>query len=278
RVGAAHVSLAGQKFTVNGIDARVQGISAGGEISFHPGAQRPYRLHLSTPELDAGALEALLAPALEPKPGFLQRTLHIGHPVPPHWLDDWRAEGVVEAGTLTVDGLEFKKARAGFTWDGPEMAMRPVSAAFENGALTGALAISVSGAAPRYRFSGKVEGLHWRGGKAAIEGVAEASGAGEALLKSLRMKGTLRGESLDLLDNKEVRSLEARAEVSWRSGTPEYRFTDLLVHFPREIVKGSGGSAKAGVLEFTLNGENTRYQVRGGANPLKLELTSERRD
>ncbi len=276
RVSSAHVSLAGAKFTVSAIDARVQGISAGGEISFHPGMQRPYRLHLSTPDLDAGALEALLAPALQPKPGFLQRTLHIGHPAPPHWLDDWRAEGVIEAGTLTVNGLEFKKARAGFTWDGAELAMKPVSAAFENGALAGALAISVSGAAPRYRFSGRVENMHWRAGKVAIEGVAEASGAGEALLKSLRMKGTLRGESLDLLADKEVRSLEARGEVDWRGGAPEYHFTDLLVRFPRENVKGSGGTAKAGTLEFTLNGESARYHVRGAASPLKLELTPER--
>jgi len=95
-------------------------------------------------------------------------------------------------------------------------------------------------------------------------------------LKSLRMKGTLRGESLDLLPDKEVRSLEARGEVNWRGGGPEYRLTDVLVRFPRENLKGSGGTAKAGTLEFTLNGESARYHVRGGANPLKLELTPER--
>jgi hypothetical protein len=92
----------------------------------------------------------------------------------------------------------------------------------------------------------------------------------------LRFKGGWRGESLALLDDKEVRTISARCEAHWRTGAPEFRFTDLLVRFPREEVKGSGGSTQDGKLKFDLSGDDARYQVRGDLSPLKLELVSER--
>jgi AsmA protein len=275
-VGAAHVSVAGAKFGLSQIDARIGGIELVGQVAFQPGAERRYRMHLAAPRVDAGQLEALLAPALRRPQGFLQRTLHLGRPAPPPWLEDWRAEGVIEAATLTVDRLTFQNARFGFAWDGAQLEAKSVSASFENGALSGALSIGLGEAAPRYRFSGRVEDIRWRGGTSTVEGVAEASGTGAALLGSLRLKGSWRGESLALLAEKDVRALSARCEAHWRGGAPEFRFTDLLVRFPHEEVKGHGGSTQEGKLKFDLSGDGTRYQVRGDPSPLKLELVSER--
>jgi hypothetical protein len=275
-VSAAHVAVAGGRFTLSQIDAQVGEIELGGQVAYQPGAERPYRLHLAAPLIDAGQLEALLAPAFHRQQGFLQRTLHLGRPAPPLWPDDWRAEGVIEAATLAVDRLTFQNARFGFAWDGAQLEAKSVSASFENGALSGALSIGMGEAAPRYKFSGRVENIRWRGGKSTVEGVAEASGTGAALLRSLRFKGGWHGESLALLDDKDVRAISARCEAHWRNGAPEFRFTDLLVRFPREEVKGSGGSTREGQLKFDLSGDGTRYQVRGDLSPLKLELVSER--
>jgi hypothetical protein len=269
-VSAAHVSVAGAQFTLSRIDAQVGEIGLGGDLAFQPGAKRPYRLHLSTPLVDAGELETLLSPAFHRQQGFLQRTLHLGRSALPLWLDDWRAEGVVKADALMMNHVAFQKARIGFTWDGAEIEAKSVEAVLENGALSGALTISLSEAAPRYRFSGHVEDLRWRGGKATIEGAAEATGTGAALLKSLRLKGTLRGESLALLADKDLRALSARCEANWRGGTPELRFTDLLIRFPHEVLKG-GGSAKDGKLKFNFSGDNTRYRAQGDTFPLQLE-------
>jgi hypothetical protein len=275
-VGSAHLSVAGARFTLSQIDAQVGDIELVGQVAFQPGVERPYRLHLAAPMVDAGQLEALLAPAFHRQQGFLQRTLHLGRSAPPLWLDDWRAEGVIEAATFTVNQLAFKNARFGFAWDGAELEAKSVSASFENGALSGALSIGLGEAAPRYKFSGRVENLRWRGGKNTVEGVAEASGTGAALLRSLRLKGSWRGESLALLADKDVRTLSARCEAHWRTGAPEFRFTDLLVRFPHEEVKGSGGSTPEGKLQFDLSSDDTRYQVRGDLSPLKLELVSDR--
>jgi hypothetical protein len=272
RVSAAHVSVSGARFALSQIDAEVGGMLLGGEAAFHPDAARPYRLNLTSREVDAGKVETLLAPALHPRQGFLQRTLHIGRPAPPHWLDDWRAEGVIEAGTLMVNELAFKNARLSFTWDAAELEAKPVSAVFEDGALSGTLSASLGPAAPRYKFSGRVDDLRWSGGTSTIEGVAEASGTGAALLKSLRMKGSVRGQSLTLLADKDLRAFAGRCDVNWNAGTPEFRFTDLLVRLPQEELKGSGGTTKEGKLQFDLSGEGARYQLRGEVSPLKLEL------
>jgi hypothetical protein len=275
-IGAAHVAVDEAKFTLSQIDAQVGDIELGGQVAYQPGAERPYRLHLATPLVDAGQLEALLAPAFHRQQGFLQRTLHLGRPAPPPWLDDWRAEGVIEAAALTVDRLTFQDARFGFVWDGAQLEAKSVSASFEDGALSGALSIGLGGAAPRYKFAGRVRNIRWRGGESTVEGVAEASGTGAALLRSLRLKGGWRGESLALLDGKDVREISARYDAHWRTGAPEFIFTDLLVRFPREQVKGSGGGNPDGKLKFDLSGDATHYQVRGDLNPLKLELVPER--
>ena len=151
--------MAGARFTLSQIDAQVGDIELGGQVAYQPGAERPYRLHLAAPLVDAGQLEALLAPAFHRQQGFLQRTLHLGRPAPPLWPDDWRAEGVIEAATLTVDRLTFQNARFGFAWDGAQLEAKSVSASFENGALSGALSIGMGEAAPRYKFSGRVENI-----------------------------------------------------------------------------------------------------------------------
>jgi hypothetical protein len=272
RLKAARVSVSGARFALSQIEAEAAETLLGGEVAFHPGVARPYRLHLTSAAVDAGKIEALLAPALRPRQGFLQRTLHIGRPETPHWMDDWRAEGVIEAGTLMVNGLAFNNARLGFTWDKTELAAKSVSAVFEGGMVSGTLSANLGPAAPRYKFSGRVDDLHWRGGKSSIEGVAEASGTGAALLKSLRMKGSVHGESLALLADRDLRGFAARCEVNWRAGAPEFRFTDLLVRLPHEELKGSGGTTGEGKLRFDLSGESASYQVRGELSPLTLQL------
>ncbi len=275
-VSAARLSVNGSAFAVSHLEAKTGNLAVEGELSFQPGAARPYRLHLSSASVDGGELEALLAPAFRERQGFLQRTLHIGRSATPHWLDNWHAEGVLEAGTLTVNRLAFKKARIGFRWDATEFEARSVSAEVENGALTGALAIGLNDGVPRYKFTGGVDGMRWRGGKSDIDGVAEASGAGAALMKSLRIKANLRSESLDVLAGKDLRTLSARCDINWKSGKPEFRLTDMLVRLQSEELKGSGGTTKDGKLRFDLEGENAKYRIQGDPNPLKLELISNR--
>jgi len=271
-VSSAHVSLTGGAFRITRLQAQAGGVTVAGEAAFDPGAPRPLRLQLWFPKVDAGRLEKLLAPVFRGPEGFLQRTLHIGRPAVPHWLEEWRAEGALEADLLTVNRLAFREVRCDFIWDGTEIEAKPVQAWFENGALSGALAVRLSDGTPRYRFAGRVEDFRWQQGKASVEGVVEASGTGPALLRSLRLKGALRGQSLGLLAGKQVHSLAARGEVNWRGGTPDFRFTDIELLLADDELTGSGRSARDGTLRFDLAGKQGRYQILGKTSPLSLEL------
>ncbi|HOL72709.1 MAG TPA: AsmA family protein, partial [Bryobacteraceae bacterium] len=202
-VDRARIVVKDGEASLEGFSGRLGTCEIAGTYRYRPNAAHPHQFTVKANELDAAELERLLMPALRRDESFLTRALRLGRTRVPEWLAALRAEGVLEAGKLTVAQRQFPKLRARIRWEGTTVNIPEISARWGGGVVSGRLTANLRRAVPVYRLEAKFRSVEWMGGDWDGSGVLETSGTGAELLENLRAEGTFQGRSVSLDPNTE---------------------------------------------------------------------------
>jgi len=261
RIHSAAVTLNGARVAVSRLRARVGDVSFMGDYRWEPAALRPHKFRITIPEVDLAELERILTPTLVRERGFLARTLRFGAAPLPEWLKTRRADGTVSVVALNLGDTQIRIDGARVLWDGGLVRLARLNAHIDPAAVTGDLAIDLSGRSPHYRFEGKLQDLAYKGGRVDLEGSLDADGVGAQLLTSARAEGRVHGRAIAFAPDADFRSIAGCFEMSgWLDG-PRWRLSGLEIQQGGETYYGTGASQIDGrlVLDLASHGRQIRY-------------------
>jgi hypothetical protein len=267
RFDSARVQIDRARVVLDRIEAKAGPITVTGEYRYEPQAARPHRVRLAAGAVDAAAIEALFAPTLRRGSSLLARAF--GRSPLPDWMKTRNVEGTLQLGALLVGGTRLENFRAHLLWDVTQAELNGVQARVEKGALTGKLAVNLRGAAPAYRFTGRVKDLLWQGGKFDVEGSVAGAGGGLQLLAGMKSEGAFTAAGFDL-GGLAVRSAAGTYALEWARTGPRLRFTDLEIESGEDTLTGRGETLEDGHLQFVLS--NGARELRIGGPPAKLKM------
>jgi AsmA family len=253
RIQSASVKLNGARVSVTKLNARLGDIAFTGDYRWEPTAVHPHKFNIAIEEADIAELSRLLAPSLSRERGFLARTLRLGSPPMPDWLKDRRADGTITIDSLTAGDVTLSVNQARLLWDAGVVRLAGVDATLlstnlDGASLSGDLEADLSGAAPHYRFDGKLYEVPYKGGKLDFDGSFDADGDGLALLDSLHAEGHLRARSIAFSSDADFPLATACFElqgIRWKFGSVE-------VTQGGETYFGTGSSQPDGKLVLDL--------------------------
>jgi hypothetical protein len=260
-VDRARVLVKDGEASLDHFSGRLGTVELAGTYHYRPAAARPHQFRVSADELGAADLERLLLPALRRDEGFLARALRLGRTRVPEWLSALHADGVLEAGTLTVGRLHLARLRAHVRWDGTAVDIPEISAHWGDALVTGHLTANLRRAAPVYRLNARFQSVNWMGGPWTGRGVLQTSGTGAELLRNLRLEGAFQGRSVALAPEAEFTSFSGRCLLAMMDGLPRFRLTDLEAVAGDGSYKGKGATGEDGRIHFELTDGHKQMRV-----------------
>jgi hypothetical protein len=277
RIQSASISAGAGRLAVTKMKAKVGDIAFTGEYHWSAAAGNaaagdsatggPHKFKLQAGEINAEELDRLFKPTLVRGGGFIERTLRLGGASPaPDWLAQRKAEGTVSIAELTAGEHAIAVDTARVVWDGAAVRFSAIEARLldanvEGSALKGELNVDLSEAAPRYRLTGKILGVPYKGGRLDFTGRVEAAGDGLPLLASLRASGTLNGRSIAFSPDTDFRNVTGGFQASLQGPSLRWKFTDLEVTQGSDVYLGEGSAQADGkiVLDLINRGKQVRY-------------------
>jgi hypothetical protein len=253
RLLSAAVSVKPEQVSVTRIKAKAGAVSFSGDYrwDFAPGKIPSFRLRVD--DADATDVERLFRPTVSREGGLFARTLRLGaDEAVPEWLAKRTAEGTLVIGSLTAGDTRLAGA-ARLSWAGPLVTVSGINAKLGDASLGGELRIDLSGRAPAYAFTGKLEDLAYKGGKLDFDGKLEAAGSGLALLASIKANGTLRGRSLALTPDSEYRRATGRFAFSMTAAGPLWKLSGLELSQGADTYAGDGVMRADGKLALDVH-------------------------
>jgi hypothetical protein len=246
RISQADVVLDDKGTSVRKMAVAVAGMDVQGDYSYEPGARVPHVVHLTAGQVDAATVEKLLEPALN-RAGLLNKTLNFGKVPTPEWLHNLHAGGTLQIASLTLGALTMTRVRSRLEWNAETVVFPGLSAVAGGANITGALTADLTGAEPRYEFSGRAGGINWRGGSIEAEGRVSTAGSGAELLGKLAAKGAFTARNLDLAPVNQFSSAQGEFDLTWTKGGPRLTLVPLSAT--------AGGVSWRGSVEPRDNGE-----------------------
>jgi hypothetical protein len=261
RLRSARAQIDRARVVLDRIDASAGEVAVTGEYRYEPLAARPHRVRLAAAAIDAAALERQLAPTLRRGGNLIARAL--GRTGVPDWMKSRSLEGTLQVGTLKLAGAHLENVRAHLLWDATRAEVNGIQARLEKGAVTGALVISLRGSRPGYRFTGRVKGVAWLGGKLDAEGTLETAGTGAQLLAGMTAQGAFSGAGLDMGGALPLRAVSGSYKLAWARTAPQIRFTDLEIETADDTYTGRGETQEDGRLLLVLSNGSREMRVSG---------------
>jgi hypothetical protein len=262
-IHSAMVILSGSSLTVSEMQASLGKISFTGDYFWDPDAARQHQFEISIPQVDLTELERQLAPTLDRQQGFLARTLRLGPAPLPAWLKARHAVGTLSIAKLTAGDWNLNLDEAQVLWDAGMMRVagihgRAVHASTDPVALAGNLDADLGGAAPHYRFNGKIAGVSYRGGKLNFEGTLKADGVGaQDLLETAHADGEVRGRSIAFTPDISFQTVYGCFQMQ----NARWKLSSVEVTQGTDIYTGASATQPDGklVLDLTRAGKPVRY-------------------
>ncbi len=241
------------------ISVTVAGIAAKGEYRYDIGATHPHRFSLTLPATDAADIQAVLAPALR-RGGFLTYAFNFGRVPQPGWLRDMRAEGTIQASSLTFSGVAVKNVKTTAIWDGSEVKLTGIQGKVNDATLAGAATIHLAGRQPRYELTGTLANFPWQGGTITATADLRTSGMGNDLLANLKAEGTFTGRSLEVGTLNPWDTVDGKFDFGFAGALPRLRVANLTIQ--------SAGARWTGAADTQDSGQ-TVVRVADGARHLE---------
>lgn len=260
-IDRARVVIKDEEATLDRFAGRLGTAELSGEYHYRPAAARPHQFRISVDELGAADLETLLLPALRRDESFLTRALRLGRPRVPQWLAAMRADGILEAGTLSVGRVQLSHLRAHLRWDATTLDIPELSARSGDGTITGHLTANLRRQVPSYRLTARFRSVNWMGGPWTGRGLLQTSGTGEELLRNLRVEGSFEGRSVALAPEVEFKSFSGNCRFAVADDRPRFQLTDLAATIGDEPYKGKGATGADGRIHFELTDGQKQMRV-----------------
>ncbi|HXJ40761.1 MAG TPA: hypothetical protein VNH18_15885, partial [Bryobacteraceae bacterium] len=143
--------------------------------------------------------------------------------------------------------------------------------------VSGAVVADLSGAQPRFEFTGKAAGIAWRGGLIEAVGAVITSGAGSDLLTKLTARGAFTARNLDLSPSPAFSVAHGEFDLSWGKGTPRLTLTPLTATTEGSNWTGTAETRDSGEVVLKLASGPKQLQAAGAVfkgEPLKPAATS----
>ncbi len=255
----AHIS-----FDESGLDAtRLSGLAAGvpfrGEYHYATKGPRHERLRLELNALDLAQAESQLEPSLRSSSLFSRLR---GRRQLPAWLASRNLEGDITVNQTAVNGVAIGSLRAHVIWDAATIQVSSLQISSEQGSIRAKGSANLSENNPRYKLTGDVTGIPWKGGHVDLSGHLETAGTGRETLRNLRSAGTFDGEDLSLTQEVDLSKLTGKYQVSFEAGWPSVRLIGLQATQDEESWDGEATSRQDGKLIFELaNGRRQLHVV-----------------
>jgi len=248
-------------FDESGLDAtRFNAIAGGvplrGEYHYSTKGPRHERLRLELNAVDLAEAESLLEPSL--RSSSLLSRLRGRRQLPP-WLASRNLEGDILVNRLAINGIALGLLRAHFTWDAAVVQIGLLQINLEQGSIRAKGSANLSENNPRYRLTGDVTGIPWKGGHVDLSGRLETAGTGRETLSNLRSSGSFNGEDLSLTPEVDLSKLTGKYQLSFEAGWPSLRMVGLQASQGEEMWDGEATSQRDGKLIFELG--NGRRQL-----------------
>jgi hypothetical protein len=266
---SARAQIEGKRVVIDRMDARTGKVAFSGEYRYDAGAARPHRLRVHAAEVDAASLEDELLPSLRRNPGLIARAL--GRTTVPGWLRQRGIDAVVMIDDLALAGSHLEGFRSHVSWDATRVELSDLHARLDQGVITGKLSLNLRAVRPAYRFSGKLKGLNWQGGKLDGEGEIVTSGTGGQLLANLSSEGTFSGVGLDFGLSGAMRAASGQYQLAWAQDSPKWSLTNLSIRTDEDTYTGRGSSQEDGRLSVVLTSGSKEMRMSGTLAKLKFE-------
>ncbi|MGA7410812.1 MAG: AsmA family protein [Bryobacteraceae bacterium] len=247
-----------------GLDAtRLSALAAGvpfrGEYHYSMKGPRHERVRLELNALDVAQAESLLEPSLRSSSLFSRLR---GRRQLPAWLASRNLEGDIMVNQTAINGVAIGSVRAHFIWDAASIQVSSLQVNLDQGSIRAKGSASLSENNPRYRLTGDMTGLPWKGGHLDVSGHLETAGTGRDILRNLRSAGVFNGEDLSLTPDVDLSKLTGRYQVSFEAGWPSVRLVGLQATQDEESWDGEATSQSDGKLVFELvNGRRQLHVV-----------------
>ena len=212
RVNDAQVQLDGPKLVVTNVRGRAGAVNFRGEFARDP-ARRPDRMKIDIDSTTLPALESALMPALRRDAGWLAR-FRLRRVAPPDWLRSRHVTANVRINKLMVGETEWAIDHVRAVWEGASVKLMGLAARNGDAEASGQVNIDLTGPAPRYHATGKIESLEFRGGTLDLDGTLDAAGTGSLALNSAQGSGTFTAEDVTLAPDVDFRSMNGTFELA----------------------------------------------------------------
>jgi hypothetical protein len=259
RLASAIVQMNDSGFQLTHVRGRSGPVKFEGDYRYDASAVRPHRLRLTIPELQLGAMEGLMLPALSRSEGFLARAFRRDLPLP-KWLAERNADLSLQVTSLLNGESPLGSVTAHAVWRGPSIAVSNLEWRLDGMRATGKLSLNLARAEPSYDLTGAVENFDYRNGQLDIDGELQTRGIGAGLLLNLRSKGSFEGRGIMLAPDAEVREVSGSYRVAASSGVPRLLLSNVQVLQGAETLVGQGASQPDGHIVLEL--ASGRKQVR----------------
>jgi hypothetical protein len=192
--------------------------------------------------------------------GFIARTL-LGSAPQPALFKARRADGTISVDALTVAENIVAIDSARVLWDGSLVRFSGVNASVNELPVSGHLEVDLAGAAPHYRFTGKLEDVAYKGGQLDFDGWVEGDGLAAELAASVHAEGSLHGRSITFAPDADFRSIAGCFEMAVAPAGLRWKLSGLEVKQGGETYFGQGATQADGrvVLDLTGRGRQFRY-------------------
>ncbi len=251
-------------FDESGLDAtRLNALAGGipfrGEYHYSTKGPRHERMRLELNALDLAQAESLLEPSLRSS-SLLSRLR--GRRQLPAWLASRSLEGDIAVNQTAINGIAIGKLRAHLLWDAATIQVILLQINLDQRSIRAKGSVSLSQNNPRYKLTGDITGIPWKGGHVDLSGHLETAGTGRETLTNLRSAGSFNGEDLSLTPEVDLSKLTGKYQLSFEAGWPSVRLVGLQATQDDEAWDGEAISQRDGKLVFELaNGRRQLHVV-----------------
>jgi hypothetical protein len=269
---AAHLELDAGGLNLTGISATLGDMHLSGDYRYI--VKGPHHEHLRA-EIESGGLdqiETLFEPSL--RSGTLLARFRIGRRSLPAWMTARDLEGDVAVGKFSAAGVALGPLKTHILWEAGSVQLTSITLGLDQGRARGKGSINLTGNLPRYRLTGNIDGLPWKGGHLSLSGNLDTSGTGRDALRNLRSNGNFTGAGWRLAAGADFSEVKGKFQLSLAQGWPNLRLSALKAFQGEDVWDGAAASEPDGKLVFDFVNGRRQWHVVSTVAPQPADSSS----
>jgi len=263
QVASASIATGPDELSVTKLRGRVGKIGFDADYRSAARPAAPARLRLAIGNASLDEVERVLTPTLRRQETLLTR-LRLRRAAAPAWLRERNIAGTVEVKSLAFGETDLGSLNGQLRWTGTAVSLHDLDWTLDDASGSGELTVTLSGAAPRYHLTGRLDEISWREGGLSVEGTLDTGGAGADLLANARMEGTFAAHDATVAPDATFDEISGSFHFL-ASAAPRLTLEKLEARRKRDTMTGLGFSQPDGriALDLASGHKQIRYVAAG---------------